>query len=128
MKGDIETASDILDIAQSQMQAALPPGHTFNQLIAEDQIKILNQTGRSEGAAAAQQALCATLANAVSVWHPRHLACLDYLAIIEMDRGALTAAGEHLRLGITLATESAGATSARAEYDLAPGRCASKDG
>ena len=114
MKGDIETASDILDIAQSQMQAALPPGHTFNQLIAEDQIKILNQTGRSEGAAAAQQALCATLANAVSVWHPRHLACLDYLAIIEMDRGALTAAGEHLRLGITLATESAGATSARA--------------
>ena len=114
MKGDIETASDILDIAQMQMQAALPPGHAFNQLIAEDQIRILNQTGRSEGAAAAQQALCTILADAVSVWHPRHLACLDYLAIIEIDRGALTAAGEHLRLGIALATEAAGAGSERA--------------
>ena len=114
MKGDIETASDILEIAQSQMQAALPPGHAFNQFIVEDQIKILNQTGRSERAAAAQQALCATLADAVSPWHPRHLACLDYLAIIEIDRGALTSAGEHLRLGIALATEAAGAASARA--------------
>ena len=75
MKGDVETASDILDIAHSQMQAVLPPGHAFNQLIAEDKIRILNQTGRAELAAVAQQALCATLAEAVSVWHPRHLAC-----------------------------------------------------
>ena len=67
MKGDVETASDILDIAQSQMLAALPAGHALNQLIAEDQVRILNQTGRSEAAAEAQQALCATLAKCLSL-------------------------------------------------------------
>ena len=114
MKGDIETALDILDIAQSQMQAVLPAAHAFNQLIAEDQIKILNQTGRGERAAAAQQALCTTLADAISPWHQRHLACLDYLAIIEIDRGALTAAETQLRRGVELATAAAGKASERA--------------
>ncbi len=114
MKGDVETASDILDIAQSQMLAALPAGHALNQLIAEDQVRILNQTGRSEAAAEAQQALCATLAKAVSVWHSRHLACLDYLAMIEIDRGALSNAQVWLRQGIELATAAGGAASGRA--------------
>jgi CHAT domain-containing protein len=113
-QGDVDMAMSILEIVQDQMLAVLPSAHRYNQLIIEDRVRILNQTGRARAAVDAQEALCEALSQALSPWHPRYHACLDFLSQLSIGVGELAVAQSHLEQGIAWASQSGGPASSDA--------------
>ena len=107
-QGNVDMAMSILEIVQGQMLAVLPSAHRYNQLIIEDRVRILNQTGQAQTAVGEQAALCETLSAALSPWHPRYHACLDYLSQLTIGTGELMVAQQYLEQGIDLAREGSG--------------------
>ena len=113
-KGDVETATGILDIALMQMSAVLPQAHEYNQRISEDQVRILNQTGKSDQAVVQQADICRGLVPVLSIWHPRYLACVEYLAKLQIDRGDLIGGEQTLVQAIDAASAAQGDQSGKA--------------
>jgi CHAT domain-containing protein/Tfp pilus assembly protein PilF len=114
LAGDTATALGVLDAAKTQMRAVLPTAHEFVALINEDQIRILNQTGQTKNALDQQARYCEVLAEAVSQWHPRYIACLNQLGLLRVGRGLLSDAEADLKNASTLAREIDGPQSGRA--------------
>ena len=107
-QGEVDMAMSILEIVRDQMLAVLPSAHRYNQLIVEDRVRILNQTGQAQAAIAEQRELCEGLSTALSPWHSRYHGCLDYLAQLTIGVGDLASAQRYLEQGIDLARQGTG--------------------